>query len=100
MTRRLDFTKADVNYLANLCHNCGACMMAGLMSGQIQMAIETSGSAGAQMKAGTVKGLAVSTAKRSKFFPDLSTIAATGVPGYDFQTWSRSSILWGLIQAA
>jgi citrate/tricarballylate utilization protein len=26
MTRRLEFGKADVNYLANLCHNCGACL--------------------------------------------------------------------------
>jgi citrate/tricarballylate utilization protein len=25
MTRRLEFAKGDVNYLANLCHNCGAC---------------------------------------------------------------------------
>ena len=25
MTRRLEFAKADVNYLANLCDNCGAC---------------------------------------------------------------------------
>jgi citrate/tricarballylate utilization protein len=25
MTRRLEFGKADVNYLANLCHQCGAC---------------------------------------------------------------------------
>lgn len=25
MTRRLEFGKADINYLANLCHNCGAC---------------------------------------------------------------------------
>jgi len=25
MTRRLDFPKADIHYLANLCHNCGAC---------------------------------------------------------------------------
>ncbi|HTH62069.1 MAG TPA: tricarballylate utilization 4Fe-4S protein TcuB [Paraburkholderia sp.] len=25
MTRRLEFGKADVNYLANLCHHCGAC---------------------------------------------------------------------------
>jgi len=25
MTRRLNFVKADINYLANLCHNCGAC---------------------------------------------------------------------------
>ena len=28
MTRRLDFTTADVHWLANLCHNCGACLHA------------------------------------------------------------------------
>jgi len=28
MTRRLEFARADVNYLANLCHNCGACLHA------------------------------------------------------------------------
>ncbi|MFY1663273.1 tricarballylate utilization 4Fe-4S protein TcuB [Pseudomonas sp. Pseu.R1] len=28
MTRRLDFTQADIHYLANLCHNCGACLHA------------------------------------------------------------------------
>ncbi|AOB40137.1 tricarballylate utilization 4Fe-4S protein TcuB [Bordetella parapertussis] len=28
MTRRLDFVKEDVHYLANLCHNCGACLHA------------------------------------------------------------------------
>ena len=28
MTRRLEFNKADVNYLANLCHNCGDCLHA------------------------------------------------------------------------
>ncbi|WP_058909855.1 tricarballylate utilization 4Fe-4S protein TcuB [Entomohabitans teleogrylli] len=28
MTQRLDFSKADINYLANLCHNCGACLHA------------------------------------------------------------------------
>lgn len=28
MTRRLDFTQHDVHYLANLCHNCGACLHA------------------------------------------------------------------------
>ncbi|HEX8589646.1 tricarballylate utilization 4Fe-4S protein TcuB [Pseudomonas sp.] len=26
MTRRLEFTQADIHYLANLCHNCGACL--------------------------------------------------------------------------
>ena len=28
MTRRLDFAANDVHYLANLCHNCGACLHA------------------------------------------------------------------------
>ncbi len=28
MTRRLKFDKADIHYLANLCHNCGACLHA------------------------------------------------------------------------
>lgn len=28
MTRRLEFGPADVHYLANLCHNCGACLHA------------------------------------------------------------------------
>ena len=28
MTRRLDFAKADIAYLANLCHSCGACLHA------------------------------------------------------------------------
>jgi citrate/tricarballylate utilization protein len=28
MTRRLEFGRADVHYLANLCHNCGSCFHA------------------------------------------------------------------------
>lgn len=28
MTKRLEFTKADIHYMANLCHNCGACLHA------------------------------------------------------------------------
>jgi len=28
MTRRLEFGQADIHYLANLCHNCGACLSA------------------------------------------------------------------------
>jgi citrate/tricarballylate utilization protein len=28
MTRRLEFSAADTHYLANLCHNCGACLYA------------------------------------------------------------------------
>src|SRR6478752_7209376 len=28
MTRRLEFAQADIHYLANLCHGCGACLHA------------------------------------------------------------------------
>ncbi len=28
MTRRLEFNQADIHFLANLCHNCGACLHA------------------------------------------------------------------------
>jgi len=28
LERRLEFTESDVHYLANLCHNCGACLYA------------------------------------------------------------------------
>src|SRR6218665_854010 len=28
MTRRLEFGKADIHFLANLCHDCGACLHA------------------------------------------------------------------------
>jgi tripartite-type tricarboxylate transporter receptor subunit TctC len=65
----------------------GAPMLADLMSGQIQMSIETSGSAAPFVRSGKVRALAVSTAKRSAAFPDLPTMAEAGVPGYEVTTW-------------
>jgi tripartite-type tricarboxylate transporter receptor subunit TctC len=65
----------------------GAPMMTDLIAGQIQMAIETSGSALPHIQSGTVRALAVSTAQRSPFFPDLPTLAESGLPGYDVTTW-------------
>jgi tripartite-type tricarboxylate transporter receptor subunit TctC len=65
----------------------GAPMMADLVAGHIQIAIETSGSATGFMKAGTVRALAVSTGQRSKLFPDLPTLAESGLKGYDVSTW-------------
>jgi len=65
----------------------GAPMMNDLIAGHIDMAIETSGSALQQIKAGTVRALAVSTLKPSPYFPELPTLDHSGVPGYDFTTW-------------
>ena len=39
------------------------------------------------IKAGRLRALAVTSAKRSALLPDLPTVAEAGVPGYDFVTW-------------
>jgi tripartite-type tricarboxylate transporter receptor subunit TctC len=65
----------------------GAPMLADLVAGHIQMSIETSGAATPFIKGGQVRALAVSPAKRSGLFPDLPTLAESGLPGYDVTTW-------------
>ena len=65
----------------------GAPMMTDLVAGHIQMSIETSGAATPFIKSGNVRALAVSPAKRSALFPDLPTLAESGLKGYDVSTW-------------
>jgi tripartite-type tricarboxylate transporter receptor subunit TctC len=40
-----------------------------------------------QVKSGQVRGLAVTSAKRSPAAPELATVAESGVPGYDVAAW-------------
>jgi len=40
-----------------------------------------------QAKAGRTRALAVSTAKRSQVWPELPTLAESGVPGYEMTSW-------------
>jgi tripartite-type tricarboxylate transporter receptor subunit TctC len=65
----------------------GAPMLADLVAGHIQMSIETSGAATPFIKADQVRALAVSPAKRSALFPELPTLAESGLTGYDVTTW-------------
>jgi tripartite-type tricarboxylate transporter receptor subunit TctC len=65
----------------------GSPMLADLVAGHIQMSIETSGAATPFIKGGNVRALAVSPAKRSALFPDLPTLAESGLAGYDVTTW-------------
>lgn len=41
----------------------------------------------AQMQAGKIRAIAVSTIKRSSVLPNVPTIAESGVPGFDFSLW-------------
>jgi tripartite-type tricarboxylate transporter receptor subunit TctC len=58
-----------------------------LRGGQIQILFETSRSCSRQVKEAPVRGLAVSSAKRSAVVPDLPTMQRAGVPGYELVGW-------------
>jgi len=44
-------------------------------------------SAAPQIRAGRLKGFAVTTLKPSSFFPELPTVSDTGLAGFDISTW-------------
>ena len=59
-----------------------------LVGGQLQVMF-TVGPAGLpQVRAGRIRGLAVSTLKRSSFIPELPTVAESGLPGFDVTAWN------------
>ncbi|HEX4334030.1 MAG TPA: tripartite tricarboxylate transporter substrate binding protein [Usitatibacter sp.] len=58
-----------------------------LIGGQIQLMFDNLASSLGQIKAGKVRALAVTTARRTELAPDLPTIAESGLPGFDINTW-------------
>lgn len=57
-----------------------------LLSGRTMMIFDTMPAIRSHVKAGSLKGLAVTTLKRSNAMPELPTIAES-LPGYDAATW-------------
>ena len=58
-----------------------------LMGGQVQMMMINTIAALPQVKAGKLRALAVTTLKRSSVFPELPTMAESGLPGFDVNSW-------------
>jgi tripartite-type tricarboxylate transporter receptor subunit TctC len=58
-----------------------------LLGGQVQMMFDNMPSALPHVKAGKLRGIAVTSAKRSPAVPDLPTIAETGLTGYEASSW-------------
>ncbi|HTD90475.1 MAG TPA: tripartite tricarboxylate transporter substrate binding protein [Burkholderiales bacterium] len=56
-------------------------------SGQVDWVIGSPISALPLIKAGRLKGIAVTSAKRTRAQPDLPTVAESGVPGYEVIAW-------------
>ena len=71
----------------------GAPAINDLLGGQIPMSFNNGPESIGQLQAGTVRALAVTTATRAPFLPDVPSTSET-VPGYDTEVW------WGLLGPA
>jgi tripartite-type tricarboxylate transporter receptor subunit TctC len=58
-----------------------------LMSGQVNVMITTMASAGTHVKAGKLRALAATGAKRNADFPDVPTFTELGINGMDYEQW-------------
>jgi tripartite-type tricarboxylate transporter receptor subunit TctC len=58
-----------------------------LLGGQLQVASVGIPTGLAQVQAGRLRAIAVTSGKRSPLLPDVPTVAESGLPGYDVQSW-------------
>jgi tripartite-type tricarboxylate transporter receptor subunit TctC len=59
----------------------------GLLAGQVDLNFDNLAAAAANIRAGKLKALAVTTAQRSPAMPELPTLAESGLPGLVVDTW-------------
>jgi tripartite-type tricarboxylate transporter receptor subunit TctC len=67
----------------------GAPAQLALLAGQVDLSFDNLAAASANIRAGKLKALAVTTAQRARAMPDLPTLAESGAPldGFDISTW-------------
>jgi tripartite-type tricarboxylate transporter receptor subunit TctC len=75
------FTTTPVPYRGN------PQLVTDLVAGQIKFGFVATTGVAPHVRAGRLKGLAVSTRKRSSLLPDLPTLAEAGYPNFEFDTY-------------
>jgi tripartite-type tricarboxylate transporter receptor subunit TctC len=73
--------------LVHVPHKASGEMRNSVIGGHVQMAFDAITTMAANVRAGQVRALGTSAAKRSSVLPDVPTIAEAGVPGYDSTIW-------------
>jgi tripartite-type tricarboxylate transporter receptor subunit TctC len=66
----------------------GAPAIADLIAGNVELMFESTNSIAPHVRAGRVRALAVSGARRAHSLPDVPTMIEAGVPGYEVTAWS------------
>ena len=65
----------------------GGPVMTDLLGGQVQASFQNINAVVEQVKAGKLRALAITSAKRSPLLPDVPTLAEAGVKGVDVYSW-------------
>src|SRR5262249_1875788 len=73
--------------LVHVPYKGGGPAMGDLVGGQVNLIFATAASAAPHLKSGRIKGIAVTTAKRSALMPELPTVAEAGVAGFEANNW-------------
>ena len=73
--------------LVHVPYKGGGPAMSDLVGGQVNLIFATTASAIPHLRSGRIKGIAVTTAKRSALLPDLPTISESGLAGFDANNW-------------
>lgn len=87
------FKKAAGIFAVHIPYNGGNPAQLALLSGQVDFNIDNLATAAANIQAGKLKALAVTTAQRSPVLPGVPAMAET-LPGFEIDTW------WGLVAPA
>ena len=74
-------------FITNIPYKGGAPATIDLMGGQVDMMFEQMYAASANIRAGKLRPLAITSLKRSPQFPDVPTMAELGFPGYEISNW-------------
>lgn len=73
--------------LTHVPYKGGGPALAELMGGQVQALFSLALAATPQIKAGRVRALAITSARRSQVAPDIPTVAELGYPGFEVTGW-------------
>jgi tripartite-type tricarboxylate transporter receptor subunit TctC len=82
------FNQAVGIQMRNIPYKGGAPAVNAAVAGDVPIVIVDSAAANAQIRAGRLRVLAVTSAQRTPLVPDTPTVAESGVPGYDISVWA------------
>jgi len=82
------FNQAVGISMRNIPYKGGAPAVSAAVAGDVPIVIVDSAAATAQIRAGRLRVLAVTSAARTPLVPDAPTVAESGVPGYDIAVWA------------